>query len=93
MVRRILAYECQYCETLKRTKNIAVRHEKSCPKNPNAQNCIFCVHPVKLEACAPGGGKLWCPVRSLACSSAVGAGCEQFVRKERQDKDGDVRHG
>lgn len=88
MARRVLAYECQYCGAIKKSKNIATRHEESCKQNPNARNCMFCVHHTKLEECVPGGGRLWCPLRSMACSSAVGAKCPHFKRTEEVKDNG-----
>jgi hypothetical protein len=81
MARKILAYECQFCGTIKKTRNIAERHEISCKMNPDAHNCMLCKNAMKLEKCVKGGGRYWCPTGNKACSSAVGANCERFDRK------------
>ena len=84
MARRVLAFECQYCGALKKSKTIATRHEVACMKNPDGRNCILCVHHVKLDTPVTGGGKYWCPLRDVACSIAVSANCPNFKRIEKK---------
>lgn len=37
MATRVLAYECKYCGTLKKTRALMDRHELACLKNPKAK--------------------------------------------------------
>ena len=90
MSRRILAYECQYCGCVKKTKNICIRHEAACKHNPEARNCQFCVHSERLEQRVKGGGSLWCPVKQMACSSAISASCQHFISRSKEDNNGKV---
>lgn len=75
MATRTLAYECMYCGTLKRSKNICERHEKTCLSNPEAKNCIRCIHSGKSE------NGLMCKINNKRCSVAVSADCENFTRR------------
>jgi hypothetical protein len=82
MSRRVLAFECQYCGALKRTKYITDRHETACTKNPEARNCIYCVHSEKRSGEEYGKIlRLWCSLRDTSCTSAMGAICQKFKRK------------
>ena len=78
MARRILAYECQYCGAIKRNKKIAERHEITCMSNPEAKNCILCIHRRRIPVDLDGGGELVCNRRQITCSRAVSAKCEHF---------------
>lgn len=75
MATRVLAYECQYCGALKKTKRTCERHEISCLKNPNARNCILCTHSIKEE------GETICAKTGKRCSVAVSANCNQFTAR------------
>lgn len=75
MATRTLAYECKYCGTLKRTKNVCERHELTCFQNPDAKNCILCRNMEQT-----GAGRV-CKVTGKRCSVAVSANCEHFVRR------------
>lgn len=75
MATRTLAYECQYCGTLKRTKNVCERHELTCLQNPDAKNCIRCQHMRDGES-----GRV-CFVTGKRCSVAVSASCGYFDRR------------
>ena len=75
MATRTLAYECKYCGTLKRTKNVCERHELTCLQNPDAKNCILCQHSTNAA-----NGRV-CEVTRKRCSRAVSATCEHFVRR------------
>lgn len=75
MATRTLAYECKYCGTLKRTKNVCERHELTCFSNPDAKNCVLCVHCRKSES-----GRV-CAVDGKRCSVAVSAHCSDFARR------------
>lgn len=37
MATRVLAYECKYCGTLKKTRALMDRHELACLRNPKAK--------------------------------------------------------
>ncbi len=76
MAKQVLAWRCRYCGVLKRTENIALRHEASCLKNPDAKNCAFCIHSKASE------GVLVCKVRDLKCTRAVSVKCEYFERNQ-----------
>lgn len=76
MATRTLAYECQYCGALKRTKLICERHELTCFQNPDAKNCVLCKHMVNCDS-----GRV-CSVTGKRCSVAVSANCEHFARRE-----------
>lgn len=78
MATRTLAYECQYCGALKRTKNVCERHELTCFQNPDAKNCILCEH-----VCKSTSGR-FCAVTGKRCSVAVSANCEDFKRRGEQ---------
>ncbi len=82
MARMVMAYECQYCRALKRTKNLCIRHEQACKQNPDSKNCSFCIHSKLYDKPMPGGGRLWCEKRQIPATSAVGPRCENFTRKE-----------
>lgn len=75
MAIRTLAYECIHCGTLKKSKNICERHEKTCLCNPEAKNCIRCINISK------GENGLVCSVTNKRCSVAVSADCEHFIRR------------
>ena len=79
MATRTLAYECQYCGTLKRTKNVCERHELSCFQNPDAKNCMMCQH----KKDSPKGRV--CAVTGKRCSVAVSATCEHFIRRAENE--------
>ena len=79
MATRTLAYECKYCGTLKRTKNVCERHELTCFQNPDAKNCILCTHCTKVN-----GSKV-CGVTHKRCSVAVSANCEHFARRQTHE--------
>lgn len=76
MARRIIAWECKYCGEIKKNETIALRHEATCIKNPEARNCILCIHSIPNSIT----GKLFCQ-KGKTCSRAVSAGCEHFKRK------------
>ncbi len=75
MATRTLAYECKYCGTLKRTKNVCERHELTCFQNPDAKNCILCQHKKDSSS-----GRV-CAITGKRCSVAVSANCEHFIRR------------
>ena len=75
MATRTLAYECKYCGTLKKNKNICERHELTCFENPEAKNCVLCQHMTTLN-----GGRV-CAVSGKRCSVAVSASCQDFCKK------------
>lgn len=77
MARRVLAYECRYCGTIKKTENICLRHEKACMKNPDARNCICCKHSITNSDTS----KLQCQ-KGKICSQATSVNCEHFTRKD-----------
>ena len=79
MARRILAWECRHCGTIKKTENICIRHEKTCMKNPDARNCILCEHSY-TEIGQTGLAGLICK-KGKKCSQATSANCEYFVRR------------
>lgn len=70
-MKPIVAYECEYCGTIKRTKKVMQNHERTCMKNPNAINCLKCRNAQ--------GGK--CTVTGKKCSKAVSAMCNNFQSK------------
>lgn len=76
MATRTLAYECKYCGALKKTKHVCERHELTCFQNPDAKNCMLCIH--KTEG--PKGRV--CAVTGKRCSVAISATCEHFARSE-----------
>lgn len=78
MARQILAWQCRYCGDVKKTRKIAERHEKTCLKNPEAKNCVLCIHSMN----DPYTNTLVCSVRKLNCSRAVSADCDQFQTLE-----------
>ncbi len=75
MARRIIAWECKYCGEIKKSEKIALRHEASCLKNPDAKNCTLCVNSEKQE------GRLICVKHGQYCSRAISAYCDDFVRR------------
>ena len=75
MATRTLAYECMYCGTLKKSKNICERHEKTCLSNPEAKNCVRCVNSINSEK------GLVCKGTGKRCSVAVSAACKLFTRR------------
>ena len=75
MATRTLAYECQYCGALKRSKLICERHEATCFRNPEAKNCVLCKHVFS------GSKGRMCIVTGKRCSVAVSANCEHFARR------------
>ena len=79
MATRTLAYEGQYCGTLKKTKNVCERHERTCFRNPDAKNCILCQNMVNSSI-----GRM-CGVYGKRCSVAVSANCERFARRESNE--------
>jgi hypothetical protein len=79
MARRVLAWECGYCGELKKTENIANRHEASCLKNPNAKNCVLCTHSYKQTLY--GNSILVCKEKKVTCSRAISAKCDDFERR------------
>lgn len=81
MALRVLAYECKYCGTLKKTRALIVRHELACVNNPKAKNCTKCVHIQKTGARRP-----ICGVSGKLCSTAVSARCKDFQRREDAEK-------
>ena len=76
MAVRTLAYECNFCGALKKTKTICERHELTCFQNPDAKNCVLCQH-MRTGA----NGKV-CSVTGKRCSVAVSASCDSFVRRK-----------
>lgn len=76
MAVRVLAYECKYCGTLKKTKNNCEKHEVACLSNPDAKNCLLCAHATSDEK-----GKI-CGKTGKRCSMAVSANCNDFTRRE-----------
>ena len=79
MARRVLAWECQYCGALKRTEKIAVRHEKTCLKNPDSKNCLKCKNSYTDASWDGGLPERRCKVKSSGCSRAVSADCEYYT--------------
>lgn len=76
MARQVLAWQCKYCGEIKKTRNIAERHEKTCLQNPDAKNCVLCRYSKTDE----NSSALMCTVRQIKCSRAVSADCESFHR-------------
>lgn len=76
MALRVLAYECKYCGTLKKTRALIVRHELACKNNPKGKNCTCCTHIQKT------GTRRTCGVSGKLCSTAVSARCKDFQRRE-----------
>ena len=74
MAKRVLAWECRYCRAIKKSENICERHEKTCLHNPDARNCIRCVHSNKTE------NGLVCK-KGKVCSRATSAKCEHFEKE------------
>lgn len=79
MATRTLAYECKYCGALKKTKTICERHELTCFQNPDAKNCILCVHRTDSKS-----GRV-CAVSGKRCSVAISAGCNDFARRDADE--------
>lgn len=77
MATRVLAYECRYCGTLKKTRALMDRHELACLRNPNSKNCTLCEHIQNN-----GEGRAICEVSGKLCSVAISARCEDFKRRE-----------
>lgn len=77
MARRVLAWQCKYCGEIKKSETIAVRHELTCVKNPDARNCMVCAYSVGSE----NTRELLCQ-KGKTCSRAVSAKCEHFKRKK-----------
>ena len=75
MARRVLAWECKYCGAIKKSETIALRHEITCVKNPDARNCMVCTYSQ-----GNGSGTLLCQ-KGKTCSRAVSAKCEHFKKK------------
>lgn len=74
MARQVLAWQCKYCGAIKRTENVALKHEKACLKNPNPKNCIVCQHSYFNEE----ENYLMCRLRKIKCTKSVSANCDQF---------------
>lgn len=86
MARRVFAWQCQHCGALKRTELIAKRHEAACLHNPNARNCILCIHGYDSRDAFQiqvgiGRTHLKCSKRRINCSTAVSVKCEYFKNK------------
>ena len=79
MAIRILAYECKYCGTIKKTKYACEKHESACFSNPDARNCLLCKHM------RGGKSERVCAVSGKRCSTAVSAFCNDFVRSSRDE--------
>lgn len=75
MARRIYAWMCRYCGDIKKTRNVAEKHEIACLKNPNARNCMHCIYSFE------GVGGLKCE-KGKKCTKAVSAVCPYFTRKK-----------
>ena len=71
MAKRVLAYECKYCGTLKKSQTIAERHEITCMKGTDPRNCSVCENSFLTQ------DGLKCR-KGIKCSSAVSAKCEYF---------------
>lgn len=87
MARKVFAWQCRYCGALKKNEKIAIRHENSCLKNPDAKNCLLCVHKYthlddnSIEDSGMFGmtvSSAWCHVKQCACSKAVSGNCTYF---------------
>ena len=76
MSTRILAYECDYCGALKKTKALIKRHEIACKQNPKCKNCLVCTHIDR------SGEKPRCGLSGKLCSIAVSARCNDFNRRD-----------
>lgn len=85
MARRVLAWECRYCGALKKTENICLRHEITCVHNPDAKNCILCIHSNATETGKMRKEKLLCNL-GKKCSRAVSAKCENFRRRDGKEE-------
>lgn len=68
MATQILAFTCDYCGKVFKTKLIAERHEKACLNNPQSHNCLKCTHEHFGE----------CNMSHKQCSKAVSGNCCDF---------------
>ena len=84
MARHVLAWQCEYCGALKKSHYIAQRHEKSCIKNPNAKNCLICIHSYRDEGEVDSTGYLLCGVDDMLCNRARSAICDDFEKEEKE---------
>jgi hypothetical protein len=41
-MKRIIAYKCEYCGKVLKTKWGMLKHENTCLKNPVGKNCFMC---------------------------------------------------
>lgn len=85
MARRTLAYECRFCGKLFTKYNIAIRHERSCTKNPNSVNCLDCKH-CNMDFTIEKDNEFiikqpHCMLKDLKCSKAVSGNCSDFDRR------------
>lgn len=78
MARQVLAWQCKFCGTIKKTEAVCLRHEKACTDNPDAKNCMFCKYSYKDT----DDNVLKCNKRKIQCTRAVSANCEYFKRKD-----------
>lgn len=74
MPKRIFAYECKFCKTIKRSHYICNRHEQTCLKNPESVNCLNCTHMMET-----GKGAV-CALDSKLCNSVKALSCGRFNR-------------
>jgi hypothetical protein len=43
-MKRIIAYKCEHCGKVLKTKWGILKHENTCLKNPVGKNCFMCKH-------------------------------------------------
>lgn len=80
MAYHVLAWKCEYCGDLKKTKHIADRHEKACKMNPNAQNCLECAKSFYEDTDDGSPGTYICMVDGKLCTRARSGNCTHYVK-------------
>ncbi|MBP7210976.1 MAG: hypothetical protein KBA02_07270 [Paludibacteraceae bacterium] len=43
-MKKVVAYECEYCKKYMKSRSHMKEHEQKCIKNPDSKSCITCKH-------------------------------------------------
>ena len=76
-MKEVIAFQCEYCNKIKRTKALMKKHEAKCYKNPSLHSCYNCDNLV-IDDC--NGKRVWCEVFSKNISQRPWhEDCEHYI--------------
>jgi hypothetical protein len=49
LMKQIIAYQCEWCKKLAKSKNTIRQHEKRCYSNPDVKSCNHCDNQIIID--------------------------------------------